>query len=59
MSMRDITRVSPKDIAEQVRRLDTKQFAELVAYLCDDNMGSRLQTALSYENLDREFKNKE
>lgn len=56
MSMQDITRLNPKDIAEQIRRLDGKQFAELISVLCEDNMGSRLQTALSYENLDREFR---
>ena len=56
MSMQDIIRLNPKDIAEQIRRLDGKQFAELISALCEDNMGSRLQTALSYENLDREFR---
>lgn len=54
--MQDIIRLNPKDIAEQIRRLDGKQFAELISVLCEDNMGSRLQTALSYENLDREFR---
>ena len=56
MSMQDIIRLNPKDIAEQIRRLDGTQFAELISVLCEDNMGSRLQTALSYENLDREFR---
>tara|TARA_A100001201_G_C3934571_1_gene154610 strand:- start:42 stop:233 length:192 start_codon:yes stop_codon:yes gene_type:complete len=46
----------PVFLAEQIRRLSTKEFAELVSVLCEDNMGSRLQAALSYENLDREFR---
>ena len=56
MSMKDITRLAPKDIAEYIRRLDSKKFAELVSALCEDNVGSRLATALSYENLDKEFR---
>ena len=56
MSMQDIIRLNPKELAEQVRRLSTKEFAEFVAALCEDNIGSNLQTALGYENLDREFR---
>ena len=47
---------SPKEIAESNRRLDAKKLAELVVLLCDDNMGQKLQTALSYENIDRDFR---
>ncbi len=47
---------SPKEIAESIRRLDAKKLAELVVLLCDDNMGQKLQTALSYENIDRDFR---
>lgn len=55
MNTKDTTQ-EPKDIAESIRRLDAKKLAELVTALCDDNMGSKLQTALSFENLDRSFK---
>jgi len=47
---------SPKEIAESIRRLDAKKLAKLVEVLCDDNMGQKLQTALSYENIDRDFR---
>jgi len=47
---------TPKQIAESIRRLDSKKLAELVSALCDDNMGSKLQTALSFENLDKQFR---
>jgi hypothetical protein len=63
MSMQDTIRPNPKEredwpvfLAEQVRRLSNKEFAAFVVALCEDNIGSNLQTALSYENLDREFR---
>lgn len=45
----------PKDIAEAIRRLDAQELAALVTALCQDNMGSKLATALQYENLDKQF----
>ena len=58
MSIQDIIQ-EPRDIAEAIRRLDAKELAKLVEALCEDNMGSKLQSALSYENLDREFRKKD
>ena len=45
-----------KEIAEAIRRMDAKELAALVEALCEDNMGSKLSTALSYENLDKQFR---
>ena len=60
MSSQDIPQTPksryPKRLAESIRRLDAKELAILVTALCEDNMGSKLQTALSFENLDNEFK---
>lgn len=58
MSLKDATtgvRPDPKNIAESIRRMDSKELAALVSALCEDNMGSKLSTALSYENLDKQF----
>tara|TARA_Y100000361_G_C11023382_1_gene270831 strand:+ start:67 stop:240 length:174 start_codon:yes stop_codon:yes gene_type:complete len=49
---------APKQIAESIRRLDSKKLAELVSALCEDNMGKKLQTALGFEILDKDL-NKE
>jgi len=54
MSTKD-TIQEPKDIAEAIRRLDAQELAALVSALCQDNMGSKLATALQYENLDKQF----
>ncbi len=54
MSIKEKTQ--PAEIAEAIRRLDAVEFTKLVELLCEDNIGSNLQTALSYENLDREFR---
>jgi len=54
MSTKD-TIQDPKDIAEAIRRLDAQELAALVSALCQDNMGSKLATALQYENLDKQF----
>ena len=45
----------PKEVAESIRRMDSKELAVLVKTLCQDNMGTKLATALSYENLDQQF----
>ena len=50
------TRASTAFIAESIRRLDASELAKLVTKLCEDNMGSKLQTALSFENLDKQFR---
>ena len=54
MSIQDTTR--PKRIAEEIRRMSAKELAALVEALCDDNMGKKLETALSFENLDKQFR---
>lgn len=59
MSMSETTQLETKEIAESIRRLNSSELAKLVSELCEDNMGQKLQTALSYENLDRDFRNKE
>lgn len=59
MSMSETTQLETKEIAESIRRLNSSELAQLVSELCEDNMGQKLQTALSYENLDRDFRNKE
>lgn len=46
----------PKEIAEDIRRLDAKDFATLVTALCEDNIGNNLQVALGYELLDQSLK---
>jgi|ETNmetMinimDraft_4_1059912.scaffolds.fasta_scaffold10585_6 hypothetical protein len=46
---------SPSILAEYIRRLNSAQLASLVTALCEDNMGSKLETALHYENLDKTF----
>lgn len=46
---------APKDIAESIRRMNAKELAALVTALCQDNMGSKLETALQYENIDKQF----
>ncbi len=53
MSTQDITR--PKRVAEEIRQMTAKELAALVTALCEDNMGSKLETALHYENLDKTF----
>ena len=54
MSMREMADSrKPKEIAEDIRRLDAKQFAALVTALCEDNIGNNLQVALGYELLDQ------
>ena len=59
MSSQDIPQTPktryPKRLAESIRRLDAKELAILVTALCEDNMGSKLETALHYENLDKTF----
>jgi hypothetical protein len=35
--------------------MDSKELAKLVTALCEDNMGTKLATALQYENLDQQF----
>jgi hypothetical protein len=35
--------------------MDSKELALLVTTLCQDNMGTKLSTALQYENLDQQF----
>ena len=47
---------APKDIAESIRRMNAKELAALVEALCEDNMGKKLETALSIENLDKQFR---
>ena len=54
MSIKEKTQ--PAEIAESIRRLNPVEFAKLVELLCEDNIGSNLQSALSYENLDRDFR---
>ena len=56
MLIQNMDAENPRDIAEFIRRLDAKEPAQLVEALCEDNMGSKLQTALSYENLDKQFR---
>lgn len=46
---------TPKEVAESIRRMDSKELALLVTTLCQDNMGTKLATALQYENLDQQF----
>jgi len=36
--------------------MSAKELAALVEALCDDNMGKKLETALSFENLDKNFR---
>ena len=57
MSLKDVqgVRPEPRNIAETIRRMDAQELAALVSALCEDNMGSKLSTALSYENLDKQF----
>jgi hypothetical protein len=47
---------APKDIAESIRRMNAKELAALVEALCEDNMGKKLESALSFENLDKQFR---
>jgi len=47
---------APKDIAESIRRMNAKELAALVESLCEDNMGKKLESALSFENLDKQFR---
>lgn len=54
MSTQETTR--PKRIAEEIRRMSAKELAALVEALCVDNMGKKLETALSFENLDKSLK---
>ena len=35
--------------------MSAQELAALVSALCEDNMGSKLEHALSYENLDKQF----
>tara|TARA_B100001113_G_scaffold286507_1_gene241939 strand:- start:1364 stop:1483 length:120 start_codon:yes stop_codon:yes gene_type:complete len=35
--------------------MSAQELAALVTALCQDNMGSKLSTALQYENLDKQF----
>lgn len=53
MSTQDTTR--PNRVAEEIRRMTAQELAALVTALCQDNMGSKLETALQYENLDKQF----
>jgi len=53
MSTQDTTR--PNRVAEEIRRMNAKELAALVTALCQDNMGSKLETALQYENIDKQF----
>ena len=53
MSTPDTTR--PNRVAEEIRRMTAQEIAALVTALCQDNMGSKLATALQYENLDKQF----
>tara|TARA_B100000427_G_C15503398_1_gene592916 strand:- start:1761 stop:1961 length:201 start_codon:yes stop_codon:yes gene_type:complete len=64
MNIKDVTQENNKSktrasigfIAESIRRLNSSELARLVETLCEDNMGQKLQTALSYENIDRDFR---
>ena len=47
---------APKDIAESIRRMNAKELAALVEALCEDNMGKKLESALPFENLDKQFR---
>ena len=47
---------APKDIAESIRRMNAKELAALVEALCEDNVGKKLESALSFENLDKQFR---
>tara|TARA_B100000287_G_C20286817_1_gene644298 strand:+ start:131 stop:304 length:174 start_codon:yes stop_codon:yes gene_type:complete len=53
MNTKEVTR--PKRVAEEIRRMTAQELAALVTALCEDNMGSKLATALQYENLDKQF----
>ena len=53
MSTQETTR--PNRVAEEIRRMTAQELAALVTALCQDNMGSKLETALQYENLDKQF----
>jgi len=53
MSTQDTIR--PNRVAEEIRRMSAQELAALVTALCQDNMGSKLSTALQYENLDKQF----
>jgi len=53
VSTQDTTR--PDRVAEEIRRMSAQELAALVTALCQDNMGSKLSTALQYENLDKQF----
>ncbi len=53
MSTQDTIR--PNRVAEEIRRMTAQELAALVTALCQDNMGSKLSTALQYENLDKQF----
>ena len=53
MSTPETTR--PIRVAEEIRRMTAQEIAALVTALCQDNMGSKLATALQYENLDKQF----
>ena len=55
MNTQDINK-DPKDIAEAIRRLNAKELGALIEALCEDSMGKKLETALSFENLDRQFR---
>ena len=54
MLIQNMDAENPRDIAEFIRRLDAKELAQLVEALCEDNMGSKLQTALSYATIDEQ-----
>jgi len=54
MSTQDTTR--PNRVAEEIRRMNAKELAALVEALCEDNMGKKLESALSFENLDKQFR---
>ena len=47
--------IRPNRVAEEIRRMSAQELAALVTALCQDNMGSKLSTALQYENLDKQF----
>ena len=53
MSTQDTIR--PNRVEEEIRRMSAQELAALVTALCQDNMGSKLSTALQYENLDKQF----
>ena len=49
------TQSKARVVAEDIRQMPAIEVAALVQALCEDNMGNKLEIALAYENLDRQF----